>query len=353
MKKVLLFAGKICLSILIGLVFFELAIRTGIAFFPQIMPPLHYGGAHPRGMITQDKEIGYTLTPGFQGKETNDFREYRIDVKISSQGFRDREHNTITEKFRILGLGDSFTFGEGVELKDTYLARLEEKLSGKADIIKAGVPGYNTAQEILLLKRLIPLYKPDLVILALIPQEFARLKTAYTYCQGYIVEAQKAAQLHLVCGRLYGSRSKNPLIARIDVLIKHYYYTPQFLQSRFKDFRRRLKKQSCPPAAAQTPQEKFAKTLELLKEYRDTCIAGGAKPVLLILPGETEDVRFLKNSAGNLKIPALSLLPHFEKLKNEGIAFHFRHDQHWNAAGHATCADALFDFIQPMVTGKK
>lgn len=58
---------------------------------------------------------------------------------------------------RILGLGDSFTLGEGVREEDTYLRRLEATLNaaaaGRYEVLNAGVSGYNTYDEVLVLDR--------------------------------------------------------------------------------------------------------------------------------------------------------------------------------------------------------
>src|SRR4030043_590496 len=107
---------KISISILIGLIFLELTIRVGLIFLPNLMPPIQFGGAHPRNLIIPDKELGYLLNPNFHCKETNDYKEYHIDIKISSQGLRDYEHELSKDVYRILAIGDSYTFGEGVEL---------------------------------------------------------------------------------------------------------------------------------------------------------------------------------------------------------------------------------------------
>lgn len=72
--------------------------------------------------------------------------------------------------FRILGVGDSFTFGEGVREEDTYLRRLEAALdrapgAGRVQVLNAGVQGYNTRDEILTLEKRWLSLEPDLVLI--------------------------------------------------------------------------------------------------------------------------------------------------------------------------------------------
>lgn len=96
---------------------------------------------------------------------------YNQYVQLNSKGFRDYEHTE--EKppgvFRILGIGDSYTFGMRVNFEDIYLTRLEHRLNEpyptkRYEVINMGVPGYGTIEELRLLKKKGLLYQPDLVI---------------------------------------------------------------------------------------------------------------------------------------------------------------------------------------------
>ena len=60
---------------------------------------------------------------------------------------------------RVIVLGDSFTFGQAVDDEALFSTQLERRLDQsqpgvKHEVINAGVPGYGTAQELLLLRRL-------------------------------------------------------------------------------------------------------------------------------------------------------------------------------------------------------
>jgi len=98
-----------------------------------------------------------------------------VHLKINSYGFRDYEYafNKENNTFRIIALGDSHTFGWGVELNDSYPKILERMLnerltptSGiKYEVLNFGVPGYNTFEEVVFLKKLGIKFNPDLIIL--------------------------------------------------------------------------------------------------------------------------------------------------------------------------------------------
>jgi lysophospholipase L1-like esterase len=91
--------------------------------------------------------IGHEHTPGTRAHLMG------ADVAISSQGLRDREFPLAPPpgRTRILMLGDSLTFGWGVEGHETYSKRLEDMLlkSGRdAEVINTGVGNYNTEMEV-------------------------------------------------------------------------------------------------------------------------------------------------------------------------------------------------------------
>ena len=74
------------------------------------------------------------------------------------------------DAFRIIGLGDSITFGSFVNIEDTYLYKLESMLnlskqSQKFEVVNAGVPGYGTIHELIYLKEKLFKYSPDLLII--------------------------------------------------------------------------------------------------------------------------------------------------------------------------------------------
>jgi lysophospholipase L1-like esterase len=109
-----------------------------------------------------------------------------VPVKINSKGFRDLEFNPAKEKnvFRIIGLGDSVTYGAGVRLEDTYLKQLERMLNGRSSgkqyqILNMGVPAYNTYQELIFLKEVGLAYYPDMVVVGFTVNDVDLLNTEW------------------------------------------------------------------------------------------------------------------------------------------------------------------------------
>ncbi|MGB2985226.1 MAG: GDSL-type esterase/lipase family protein [Phycisphaerae bacterium] len=96
--------------------------------------------------------------------------EVRVQFRINSMGIRSDREYTFKKPpgtIRIVGLGDSFTQGYEVDLKETYLYCLEEMLRARGypvEVINLGVSGYGNAEELIMLREFGFRFDPDIVI---------------------------------------------------------------------------------------------------------------------------------------------------------------------------------------------
>jgi lysophospholipase L1-like esterase len=97
----------------------------------------------------------------------------KIHLKSNSQGFRTREIPFRKPKnvYRIVFLGDSTTFGWGVNQNERFSRYLEEILNSskqkiRYETINLGMPGYTSSQGVSLFNRYVLKYSPDMVILS-------------------------------------------------------------------------------------------------------------------------------------------------------------------------------------------
>jgi lysophospholipase L1-like esterase len=113
---------------------------------------------------------GYTLIePGSR------YEWQGIPVEVNSHGLRGPEvtYEKPPATYRILNLGDSVAMGWGVREEETYGRRLEQMLNSAnstgtwEEVINAGVPGWNLANELAYLEAVGLKYEPDLVLLDL------------------------------------------------------------------------------------------------------------------------------------------------------------------------------------------
>ncbi len=148
-------------SSLFGLLLFEFALRV-------VLPtPIHF--RYPQESYDFDPEVAHVLRPG-QRAFTHD-----QEVVTNSRGLRDRELPERPEPgvLRVLALGDSQTFGNGLALAETWPKQLEAELlrrgagqGARFEVLNAGVPGSDTWQHEILLGRLAGRYHPQVAVLA-------------------------------------------------------------------------------------------------------------------------------------------------------------------------------------------
>jgi lysophospholipase L1-like esterase len=121
----------------------------------------------PRAVTTRlDPDLIWSLVPGSSVvRHTSEFREVR---RINSLGMRGPEPSPPQAgETRVLAMGDSFTFGHGVDADDAYPAVLEAVLrerGRKTVVFNGGVPGYNVDQSYRALPARAAQVRPDVVL---------------------------------------------------------------------------------------------------------------------------------------------------------------------------------------------
>ena len=101
---------------------------------------------------------------------------HQASVRTNSLGMRSREIDSDDDAFTIVGIGDSFMFGQGVGEGEPYLTVLEELLEEaghRVRVINLGVPGYNTVMEVESLRSKGLAYDPDLVIIEFVGNDLS------------------------------------------------------------------------------------------------------------------------------------------------------------------------------------
>ncbi|MCZ6598207.1 MAG: GDSL-type esterase/lipase family protein [Planctomycetota bacterium] len=173
----------VALSLLVSLTVAEVVARVRFgAPLPERLPISRIQANPHRGWEMVPGEAHYT---------------YRHLVRINAHGLRGPEIPPRAEdgprELRVLALGDSLVYGQGVADDQTLPALLEQRLSAtdpetrRWRVINAGHRAYDTHQELALLRELGPELAPDVVILFWfwndlkerdIPDTYARLKAS-------------------------------------------------------------------------------------------------------------------------------------------------------------------------------
>jgi len=104
--------------------------------------------------------------------------EYTVVYEINAEGMRDRATYLDRERDptigRILLLGDSFTYGQGVAYEQIWSVLIEKGLratGSQVEVVKAGIPGYDTRAELEYLMELYENYQPDYFLIGFLPND--------------------------------------------------------------------------------------------------------------------------------------------------------------------------------------
>ena len=324
-------------------------LRTGIIYFVVVFatgeitcrllgyaePSPFVGGDSELFLPSEATELGYAMRPGFDGTV------YGAPLKTNAFGLRgspDLAEARVESVSRVVCLGDSVCFGYGLPTELTFPYLMQSRLPG-AEVINAGVPGYNTAQEIAWLRHVGSRFQPDFVLLYYVPNdpEVARRLNAERVLEPieadiWLAESRRVPRLMQFLGRksrlcMVLDTATAPILPSGRAQMKRvvsYFNEELFEQSGWTDFRRALND------LAEYSQEHDVPTLVAVH------------PLLISLVpyhfGEHEK-RVIK-ACEEAGLPALSLRPVLAAYPVDRLRLHPQ-DGHPGAFGHSLIADAL------------
>lgn len=288
-------------------------------------------------------DLPFELKRNFHGR----FRMLEFDTSVStnSVGLRDREIDF--SKPRILCVGDSFTFGFGVQDDEAFCARLEAELGGRYDVINAGfADGTSPDTYALWLSRRYDELQPRLIVCSLFQNDVAEVLSHRWEPDGTSMPHRITQPGLLVTSD--GVLLRDNRVARLPpplrTLIKESY-----LVAIVRD--RLLRDADAPPAvlladpsrasashvetAMKLANDRFTQALKFLRE------AARSTPVvihLIPLMGQTAD----SNMDGIVKqFAAEAGWPVVQEYGVFAPSDYLEQDGHWVASGHMKAAQYL------------
>lgn len=332
----------VILSVVITTVALEAVLRI---FKPQV-----YFGER---LNTWDEELGIRHIPG---TATHLVRpEFSTEVVINSKGLRDVEHSydKPSGTRRILCLGDSFTFGFGVERHEAFPSLLEDLLNTDKhadgwEVINAGVCGHGTAHQLAYFETEGYRYAPELILLCICPiNDFKNNVDSGLYTVGdegltrhrkVLTCRQKARRLtqHVPgYSTIFGNSHLVAFLKHRIILLTHRLNHPEKRDPGEK------------PAASRKAD---VLTRRLLLSLRDSCAGQNCSLAAMVVPPldgsdpperVTELVKWIKSQG----ILYVDLGPSFQEARRQGVNTCFAINRHWNKAGHELAAERVHDFL--------
>jgi hypothetical protein len=262
-----------------------------------------------------DAELGWAPAPGSSSIVKG---ERTIHVQHNSLGLRDIEF-TLDAQPTIMFLGDSFVWGLDAEADERFTELLRTRVTGYK-IMAAGVSGYGTDQEYLLLKRLWAKVRPAVVVLMYCTQN-DRLDNATNiryedYQKPYFVIAPDGS---LVLEGEPVPKSRFQYIKE-DWLVRHVWLA-RIVTAAYIKIRH-------PLLFVPDPTER------LVSQIRDFVEANGAKFLVGLQYSDPELIRYLQAN----KIPFVTF---------DGAAFYPSPSAgaHWTPEGHKLVAERVLGLL--------
>ncbi len=324
-RKLLALAISLLVSLLVG----EIVLRV-VGVKPLYVNP-------EQGTFWEyDSRLGWHHRPGQRGRFAKE--QFDTSVLINQHGLRDHDYpeQRVEGMERVLVLGDSFTWGFGVEQEQIF-TEVIEKSEQDLEVINAGVSGYSPDQELIWLREQGMHFQPDLVLLVLSGNDvWGNHQEVISFVYGkprYRLDAAGVLQLGNV-------PVPKP---RTSVSLRHWLRQrssiAQLLISALERWRYRMSSSDEPAvvqSAGKVQRQPFPLTLALIGEIEQVAAAGGARLAIVTNSiywapwpdGDYEDFVDELRQAGHLVLD-IDSLPGYEKSRLQ-----IPGDRHWNVEGH-------------------
>ena len=267
-------------------------------------------------------------------------REFTMTFTSNSFGFRGPEPSAASGG-AVLFLGDSFTMGYGVNDGEEFPALIKAKLDatlgkGAISVVNAGMGNTGNGRWLKLLKAEAAQFNPRLVVLQVTDNDFEdNVREAYYS----ISDSGALTELPVRINKL---KSLEPLLDAIPGLSHSYLYS-LVRQS----FAASLGATATAGRQQTTPKgdDDYAERLteRLIAQALSICRHQGYAVFAILVELHGERLRRVQAVFDRHRIPTLIVPP-----KAERAELYYKIDGHWNAAGHAFVADALFGRLRSL-----
>lgn len=292
--------------------------------------------------------------PGFDGYHAQNNGDFRVHIQVNGFGLRNPEPISAADG-RVWTMGDSMTFGFGVERGETYAERLRE-LIGEGVYNVAG-PGNDVCGYYAMAKRLPAEIRPRAIILGLFLENDVR---PYDCPEAFRQRSLDAARPATPSSgfSLMGAKEffteNSALYNFVAVNAKRVEFINKALTAVGLLAREHAEKPH--PGPEQTP-ELARRTAFELRRLRD--LYPGVPFAVLMIPARLElrDASgyyqgLRKAVAAALRGQGLPVIDPFPELKSAGFRkVHFVHDGHWTARGHAIAAAVASEWLRAALAG--
>jgi lysophospholipase L1-like esterase len=333
----------------------EMALR----FF--LLPPgfVPRGGDDSPGLWLADSDLGFRYAPRFSGTFVRD--DFQVSITTDDRGFRvARDATAEAAGFRILAVGDSLTFGWGVEATEAWPAVLAAKLDRLVDrnvaFVNAGVSGYNLDQIARLTRREVDRQKPELVVVGLYVAALDRLANPFHLFNGGLVREQSLPSLRAYGDGYLTSPWRSTSAVSLDAWLSTHFYSGAMVWKVVGHGMDRMTATAAPASseshlATPAPDARRTTPTAVVREAASFLRARNIPLVVILMvtqersghvsQGQKDAVTALETQLTAENVHVFNTLPVVQNGSATPAVLRFKSDGHWNAAGHAAVGRGL------------
>jgi hypothetical protein len=368
----------ISLSLLLFTLLFFFAVTETVVRFAFPTNELFSAAGTDPAVFQESTLIPWTLKPN----ATAHFVALDFDTEVTINSFGLRDKNRTLEKdnntYRILILGDSFTYGFGVNNNESYPAVLEELLNKpdsdtelEFEVWNAGfASGYTEDTFYLYLREVGLQFHPDMIIVGLYVENDVLdfLKNSYVFDDTGKLSRITSDFYHVEEGMLRRmDTAETSSTEKVVFFIKKVFLRYSRAYSYFHHiFTTMLGKENNPifdNEYSDLIEENFAKTKYYLEQIKGLSDQNNITFAIILLPGKISDdelwesylrknpqsardkpEKILLSYCQQMNITCLDLWPYFIN-STEGDKYYFEHDAHWSKEGNQKGAEIIHKLL--------
>ncbi|MFQ5620563.1 MAG: SGNH/GDSL hydrolase family protein [Candidatus Nanoarchaeia archaeon] len=351
-KAILTNIALLCVTLVVMFFAFEFALRL---VYPMGMECTYY-----------DPVMGYELIPNWEGWQRNPqflVNEYVYTRKFNSLGYNDYEPDL--EKLKgehvIVAIGDSFTYGSGVIMENTWPKVLERSLKQEkpSSVINMGVGSYSLDTYFKSLKYKSEQFSPDMAIIAFYMGNDINDQHLYANLDGNLVEKYEPehdTKMKLRRWLLRNSHAWSFTLRAIDQTL-----IGDFLRDKGIFFQRQLPLQ----ADHKAYDKRIEKSSLILDAFKEEAEKRNIDLLFVIVPfREQVDDRKYNELYGNINttigrwefqqnvtalldqknITYINLLPKLREV-NQNNSLYYEYDGHFRKKGYELMGNIIADYL--------
>jgi hypothetical protein len=252
-----------------------------------------------------------------------------------------------------LAVGDSFTFGFGVDGEEAWPAVLESIIQTryqegeKVRVLNAGVSGYSLRQIRITAQELVDQLAPRLVIVGLYPSRYWRMANPYVFYRGILVQQDKLQGVHITAEGLIHSANSSS-IQSLDIWCKKHFYFGAYLIQYARKVKGRLTRT---PMTTETAKDQLAPLVFELDRL-DHFLKAKRIPLVVLLINEqniggvftTVERHYdeiIRRDCSDHETICVNPLPALERTAQGKPLLRLGSDHHWSALAHRIAAEEL------------